>query len=129
MAVPIPKILSWPLAGLDTNGKLAYASNDDSVREVIRNILLTRPGERLMRPEFGAGLMDFIHQPNNETTRNLMANVIQKSVEQWEPRVVVDAVDVLPDRESLSTVQIIIRYHMRHLNQIRELSFGLDLQL
>ena len=127
MPVPIPNVLSWPLGGVTDEGRLTYASDDSSVREVIRNILLTRPGERLMRPQFGAGLLDFVHQPNNETTRNLMGNVVQKAIEQWETRVRVEAVDVLPDRNSLSTVQIIIRYHMRHTRKSQQISIGLDL--
>ncbi|MGD8587488.1 MAG: GPW/gp25 family protein [Chromatiales bacterium] len=127
MSVPIPQVLSWPLGGVAENGVLGYASDDESVREVIRNILLTRPGERLMRPQFGAGLLDFVHQPNNETTRNLMAKVIRKAIEQWETRVRVDAVEVLPDRGKLSVVQVNILYHMRHARQPKQLTFGIDL--
>ncbi len=127
MSIPIPKVMSWPLGSVDEQGRLAFASDDDSVREVIRNILLTRPGERLMRPQFGAGLLDFIHQPNNETTRTLMANVVKKAIEQWETRVLVDGVTVLPDTTSLSKVQIIIRYQMRYARQPLQLSLGLDL--
>ena len=128
MAIPTPKVLSWPLGGIDENGRLAYASDDDSVREVIRNILLTSSGERLMRPQFGAGLLDFIHQPNNETTRNVMANVVKKSIAQWETRVLVKSVDVLPDRNNLSVVQISIRYQMRHTQQQSQLSLAFDLE-
>lgn len=127
MAIPIPNVLSFPLGGVDENGHMAFASDDDSVREVIRNILLTRAGERLMRPQFGAGLLDFVHQPNNETTRNLMANLVRKAIEQWETRVTVDSVSVLPDSASVSKVQIIIRYQMRHLGQPLQLSLGIDL--
>ena len=43
--------------------------------------LLTRPGERLMRPEFGAGIRSFIHHPNNETTRALIADAAQEAAE------------------------------------------------
>lgn len=128
MAIPTPKVLSWPLGGIDENGRLAYASDDGSVREVIRNILLTSSGERLMRPQFGAGLLDFIHQSNNETTRNVMANIVKKSIEQWETRVLVKSVDVLPDRNNLSVVQISIRYKMRHTQQQSQLSLAFDLE-
>jgi len=124
---PVPNVMSWPLEGVDENGRLQYAHDDDSIREVIRNILLTRPGERLMRPQFGAGLLDFIHQPNNVTTRAIMANVVRKAIEQWETRVRVESVEVLPDSSRLSTVQIIIRYSMRHAPQPRQLTFALDL--
>ena len=120
-------VMSWPLEGVDENGRLSFVSDDYSVREVIRNILLTRPGERLLRPQFGAGLMDFIHQPNNETTRTLIANVVQKAIEQWETRVIVDSVSVVPDNVGLSCVQIVIRYQMRYARQPLQLTLGLNL--
>jgi phage baseplate assembly protein W len=127
MGIPVPNVLSWPLGGVDENGRMAFASDDDSVREVMRNILLTRAGERLMRPTFGAGLLEFVHQSNNETTRNLMANLVRKAIEQWETRVRVDSVSVLADSTSVSKVQVIIRYQMRHLGQPLQLTLGIDL--
>jgi len=127
MGIPVPNVLSWPLGGVDENGRMGFASDDDSVREVMRNILLTRAGERLMRPTFGAGLLEFVHQPNNETTRNLMANLVRKAIEQWETRVRVDSVSVLADSTSVSKVQVIIRYQMRHLGQPLQLTLGIDL--
>jgi uncharacterized protein len=123
----VPKIMSFPLGGIDENGRLVYATDDASVREVIRNILLTTPGERLMRQQFGAGLLEFIHQPNNQTTRTLMANLVRKAIEQWETRVLVDDVSVLPDREILTQVQIVIRYQMRHSPQPLQLNLTLSL--
>lgn len=127
MSAVIPKVMSFPLGGVDAQGRLLYADDDQSVREVIRNILLTNPGERLMRPVFGAGLLEFINQPNNETTRTLLANIVRKSIEQWETRVKVDEVNVLPDPQSLTQVQIMIRYRMRHSPQPLQLSLGMDL--
>jgi phage baseplate assembly protein W len=125
--IPEPKVMSWSLEGVSEDGRWHYAENDKSVREVIRNILLTRPGERLMRKQFGAGLLDFIHQPNNQTTRNVMAEIVRKAIDQWETRVQVEQVEVLPDRDNLSVVQIIIRYRMLYSGQINQLSFGIDL--
>ena len=127
MNTPIPQVMSWPLDGIDENGRFSYATDDDSVREVIRNILLTRPGERLRRRTFGAGITDFIHQNNNLTTRTMLANVVRKAVQQWETRVIVENVDVLPDQQQLATVHIIIRYRMRHTGQMNQLTLSLDL--
>jgi phage baseplate assembly protein W len=127
MSAIVPKVMSFPLGGVDAQGRLAYAEDDQSVREVIRNILLTGPGERLMRSAFGAGLLEFIHQPNNETTRTLLANLVRKAIEQWETRVKVADVSVLPDPQSLTQIQIVIRYQMRHSPQPLQLSLGMDL--
>ena len=114
MNAPIPNILSWPLGGIEPDGRLPAARDDASVRDVMLNILLTRPGERLMRPAFGAGLLDYVHQPNNQTTRSLIANLVRKALEQWETRVVVEAVEVMPDPASPAEAHIQIRYRMRH---------------
>jgi phage baseplate assembly protein W len=131
MKAPIPNILSWPLGGIEPEGRLTAARDDASVRDVMLNILLTRPGERLMRPTFGAGLLDYVHQPNNQTTRSLIANVVRKALEQWETRVVVEEVRVLPDPESPAEVHIQIRYRMRHVppggSVPRELGLSLTL--
>jgi len=124
---PTPNILSWPLGQIADDGSLAWSADDNSVRESMLNILLTRPGERLQRPQFGAGLMKFIHQPNNETTRNLIAGVVKKSLALWETRVIVDGVEVSPARENLAEVHINIRYRLRH-NRVPS-SLGLRLNL
>ena len=39
MSVPVPNVLNWPLGGIDENGRLSYTRDDDSVREVIRNVI------------------------------------------------------------------------------------------
>jgi len=123
MKTPIPRIQSWPLGSVDAEGRLRWADDDQSVREVMLNILLTRPGERLQRPDFGAGLQNFIHQPNNETTRNLIAGVVRKSLQQWETRVIVEKVEVIPSPTSVADVHINIRYRMRFSKLPEELGF------
>ncbi|MFY9973610.1 MAG: GPW/gp25 family protein [Chromatiaceae bacterium] len=127
MNVPIPQIMSFPLGGIDADGRLRHAREDESVRQSILNILLTRPGERLMRPQFGAGLLDFVHQPNNQTTRALIASLARKAVAQWETRVSVTEVLALPDPDDPSLVHIEIRYRLLHSPVPRELGLSLDL--
>lgn len=127
MSIATPQMISWPLSGPDEQGRYAYAQGNESVREVIWNILMTQPGERLMRPGFGAGLKNFIHQPNNQTTRSLMTDVIRKSIERWEPRIELEAVEVLPDDARRTTVNINIRYRMRYGVEAGAIQLKLDL--
>jgi len=127
METPTPNLLSWPLGGIDETGQLNWSKDDQSIREVMLNILLTRPGERIQRPGFGAGLPDYIHQPNNETTRNLIAGVVRKNLALLEPRVIVDQVIVQPGTERLSDVHINIRYRLKHRRETSELGLTLNL--
>ena len=80
-----------------------------------------------MRPDFGAGLLNFVHQPNNETTRNLIAGVVRKAIGQWEPRVLVEDVFVEASPTNLAEVHITIHYQLRHTQTPAELSFSLNL--
>ena len=127
MTSVVPLVQSWPLAGIEAGGRLRWADEDESVREVMLNILLTRPGERLMRPQFGAGLLDFIHQPNNQTTRALIANLVKKAIGEWETRVVVLGVEVVPDPVDPAELHIEVQYRLRHALVPRSLGLSLTL--
>ena len=122
------QILSWPLGGPDADGRRAWAADMESVRDVIWNILMTRPGERLMRPGFGAGLTDYIHQPNNATTRSLITDLIKRSIARWEPRIEVEAVEVTPDPRRRSHIDITIRYRLPMIGGSGAVELDLELR-
>ena len=128
MASSAPRLLSFPLLdGVGADGRLAWADGDKSIREVMLNILLTRPGERLLRPDFGAGLRDFIHHPNNETTRALVADAVQRALVRWEPRVSIEEVRVVPDPQRLSHINLSIRYRLRQDGRRDSLDLAIEL--
>ena len=119
---------SFPLFdGLADSGRLEWQGGNKSIREVMLNILLTRPGERLMRPEFGAGILDFIHYPNDETTRALIADAAQRALTRWEPRVFIEEVSVQSDPLRLSHINLSIRYRLRHDGSPDNLDLALEL--
>src|ERR1700748_427977 len=93
-----------PRVGAD--GRLAWSEGEDNVRESIRLILLTEPGERLMREEFGCGLRRYLFEPNTATTRALIKERIQNSLTRWEPRVRVDDVSVESDVEDARVASV-----------------------
>lgn len=123
---PAPRSLPL-LDGVDAAGRLAWAEGNKSLRECMLNILLTRPGERLMRPEFGAGLGNFIHYPNNETTRALIADAARRALDRWEPRVLIEDVRVLADPQRPSHVHLSIHYRIRYDGARERLDFSLNL--
>ena len=105
--------MGWPLGAPDAGGALNWSSGEDCLREALWNLLLTSPGERLMRPSFGAGLRDFLNQPNTETTRQLIADAITRAVTTWETRVTLLAVTVDPDPADAGSVLIDVSYSDR----------------
>lgn len=79
------------------DGSVAWSRGEDNVREAIRIVLMTEPGERLYLPSFGAGLGRFLFEPNVASTHTLIAERIQGALQAWEPRVRVESVDVVAD--------------------------------
>jgi uncharacterized protein len=90
------KGLAFPMRVGD-DGRVAWSDGVPNVEECIRIILSTEPGERLFRPDFGAGLRSFLFQPNTVTTRHQISERIKRALARWEPRIQVERVDVLPD--------------------------------
>ena len=88
-------------------GKTRYVTGPEVVRQSIRIILETEPGERIMRPTFGCGLRRYLMKPNNTATRALIQNDVERALLNWEPRIQVRGVRVDPgDDPALVLIQI-----------------------
>jgi uncharacterized protein len=111
-ALPSP-LLGWPLLPLpDERGQLAWPTLEESVRQLIRVVLSTRPGEQLMRPDFGAGLELLLHEPNTVATRRRIRDLVQESLTRWERRILLDRVDVMEVPEEPSHVRVEVGYRL-----------------
>ena len=104
------------------DGDVALAVDEEDVREAVRLILETEPGERVMRPDFGAGLRGLVFDPINTTTLALVRHRVEEALTAWEPRIDVDRVIAVADQES-AEVKIELDYRMRATNDVRNLVF------
>ena len=126
---PRAPAMGWPLLPFpDQNGELAYpAVLAESVRQQLQVILSTRPGEQLMRPGFGAGLTEFLGEPDTITTRRRVFDRVNEAIVQWEPRVDIDRVDVNDLLGRPGWLRIEIGYRLRRTGQIMTLGVNLEL--
>jgi uncharacterized protein len=53
------------------------------VKQMIMQVLLTSPGERINRPDFGCGLRRLVFAPNSDTSANLMQVTVVQALEKW----------------------------------------------
>jgi len=95
---------------LGADGRLAWSDGQQNIRESIRVILSTDPGERVMLPAFGAGLRSFLFEPNVASTHRLIENRVQHALLRWEPRIQVDAVRVERDPEDDNQANVHVEY-------------------
>lgn len=82
-------------------GGVVQNVGDAKLQENIIHILLTRVGERVMRRDYGGGVHQLVHDPNNDALRALVEHQIAKAVGQWEPRVLVQDVTVTQQNATL----------------------------
>ena len=99
--------LSFP-PRLGPDGRVALSAGPENIRQALHVILLTEPGERLMREDFGCALRTFLFEPNTPTTRALIRDRIERAIARWERRVRVDDVRVEADPADDRLIQIAI---------------------
>jgi phage baseplate assembly protein W len=95
-----------------TDGRIAWSEGETNVREAIQVILMTEQRERLMLPEFGGNLGPFLFEPNTVTTRHLIKDRMAKALALWEPRIVVETINVEPDPADAQAAVATITYKL-----------------
>ncbi|MFM7102956.1 MAG: GPW/gp25 family protein, partial [Verrucomicrobiota bacterium] len=105
------KGISFP-PRIGEDGRLAWSSGEQNIRENIRVILLTNRLERLRLPEFGGSLQQFLFEPNSVATRSLIQDRITRALARWEPRITVESVKVEPDPEDPEAAVATITYKL-----------------
>jgi phage baseplate assembly protein W len=117
--------LSFP-PRIAPDGRMAWSSDEQNIRESIRVLLLTEPGERVMREAFGCGLRRFLFEPNTATTRALIAQRVEQAIGRWDQRVEVDDVTVEADPEDERLIAISIRFRQVATGSEDRLDLGLQ---
>jgi uncharacterized protein len=119
--------IGWPFLPVPQGGQLTFPVLEQSVRDSIRIILMTRPGEQLMRPRYGAGLQNFLDEGNTVTLRSQIQSKILQSLQNYENRITVDAVDVDPIAGAPGEVQVQIHYRLLRTNVSQQI--GVTMQV
>ncbi len=109
------------------DGRVAWSEGAENIRDAIRVILLTEPGERLMRPDFGAGLGRFLFEPNTVTTRRAIEEAITTALRDWEPRITVESVVVDEDADDPRSALATVTYKLVATSALERVSLGVTL--
>lgn len=120
---------SDPYGGLrfSAGGRIDTVAGSDSVRQAILLLLSTRPGERVMRPEYGCPLHRLMFAENNTTTAGLAIHYVRSAIERWEPRVEIVTLDAGQNPRQPELLDIFLEYQVRIPRQRDQLTFSLNL--
>jgi phage baseplate assembly protein W len=117
----------WAFPVQPDRGRIRQASGEESVQQSIRIILSTAPGERVMRPDFGCRIREYVFALNNASTIGAATRAVREALAQWEPRI--DLIDVRAATDPMQprTLLVEIDYRLRSSNSRANLVFPLYL--
>lgn len=79
--------VKFPLQVDPRTGKFSMVGEEEDIRESISIILNTIQGERVMRPEFGSTVMEYLFEPTNDTVFQSLAFDVREQLLYQEPRI------------------------------------------
>lgn len=87
---------------VDGRRRTATTDDDNHVRDLIEQVLFTSPGERVMRPDFGSGLLELVFEPGGPELEATTQFLVQGALQQWlGDLIVVQSLDVRMDDGTL----------------------------
>jgi Bacteriophage baseplate protein W len=84
---------------------------DRYVVQLIKQVLLTNPGERAHRPDFGTGLRRMVFSPNGVTTASLLQTTIFQNLNKWLGNII--SVEKIDTEAQTATLLVTISYVVR----------------
>lgn len=92
----------------DGRGRTGATDRDDHIRDLIEQVLFTTPGERVMRPDFGSGLLALVFEPNSSAMAATTQMLVQAALQQHLGHLIaVHGVETLDDDGAL---RVNVRY-------------------
>jgi len=113
---------AFPVHPDPASGDAALVAYEEDVRQAIQIVLATSPGERAMRPDFGAGLHALVFEPLGASTAALVRHRVEEALVRFEPRI--DSVEVTVKADgAMNRLLVEINYRIRATNTFYNLVY------
>ncbi|MEV6923688.1 GPW/gp25 family protein [Dactylosporangium sp. NPDC051485] len=89
---------------------------DGAVDDAIRMILSTTPGERVMRPDYGCTISEYVFGLVDSGTTGQISQAVREALAEWEPRIDVVDVTTTQDPQDPRRLSVAITYQIRSSN-------------
>jgi len=103
--------------GFDGRGRTAEADVEAHIRDLIEQLLLTAPGERVNRPTFGTGALQLVFAPNSDALAAALRLSIQAGLQEWLGDII-EVTDIEVENVD-STLRLEVRYVIRRTGETR----------
>lgn len=121
-----------PMA-LDSADGFALTQNIHEVaKQNLRMLVLTNPGERVMIPDFGVGIRNYLFEPNNANIYSAIKERILQQTTRYLPYIQIEDLRVFPDtasaayNQNFDSLSVIIKYSVSTLGIVDFLELNLS---
>ena len=97
-------------------GEVVMISDEADVHNSLEVLLSTRPGERILLPDYGCNLDELVFEPLTTTFVNYMKDLIRTAILYYEPRVTVNGIQISQDRFTDGLVLVEVDYTIKSTN-------------
>ena len=104
---------------------VAMVDGDDELEQALRILFLTDRGERIMRPDFGCGLGEFLFENIRADLEAQIVVEVKRCILRYEPRVTLLAVDVA-QATTPGTLNVYVQFQRRADSAAKTVSIALD---
>ncbi len=94
------------------HGRVETSSDSENIRQSVRIILLTEPGERKLHPKFGTKLHQFLFENMDSQTREMICREVRNSLQMWEKRIQDIRVEAQLAPESQGELRVAVTYRI-----------------
>jgi phage baseplate assembly protein W len=101
---------SFPPAFDNTSAAVKMVSNEEDIAQSLQILLSTRPGERVMLPQYGCNLDVFLFESITTTLVAYVKELIQTAILYYEPRITLDLITIDTDRMIEGVILIELQY-------------------
>lgn len=108
---------------VNARGGLDWSAGDESITEAIWIIMATPRRSRIMLPDFGCGIHDYVFAPDNPATRAILETEVRDALLRWEPRIDVLGVTATTHAGNPGTLMLEVDYRVRSNNAVLNLVY------
>ena len=125
-----------PLFVDSVDGVFALSKDvEELAQQNLKTIILTSPGERMMVPDFGVGVRNYIFEQNTPGTQEILRTAIEQQVSKYASYIVIEelaisspnVIGALPNEKDQNAINIYIRFRVPAANIISNLTIPVEL--
>ena len=104
---------------------VSIVKDDNSIKQSIRNLVMTTPGEKPFQPNIGCGVYSLLFEPLDAFSADAIKSEIINTINQYERRVQLRNVNCIPFKGN-NKISVTVQYQVVGIPIVEEVKFVLQ---